>query len=201
MSDPAGEFARRLAQARTGSGEALGRLLESCRGYLLMVARQELDADLQAKGGPSDVVQETFLDAHRDFPRFHGDSETELLAWLRCLLLNNLANFTRRYRDTEKRQVGREVPLDAGPSAGGAPEPFADASTPSGHAMEQERAQALQRALARLPEDYRQVLLLRHQDGLPFPEIAGRMGRSPNAVHKLWVRAVERLQQELEAPP
>src|SRR5262245_59687972 len=201
MSDPTEGFAQWLTRARDGCGEARGQLLESCRGYLLMIARQELDDDLLPKVGPSDLVQETFLDAHRDFGRFQGGSEAELLAWLRCLLRNNVPNFTRRYRDTEKRQVQREVPLDGGTAAGGDAGPAADAATPSGLAMEGERARALEQALGRLPEDYRQVILLRHQEGLPFPEIAARMGRSPNAVHKLWVRAVERLQQELEAPP
>jgi RNA polymerase sigma-70 factor (ECF subfamily) len=56
-------------------------------------------------------------------------------------------------------------------------------------------------ALDRLPEDYRQVLLLRHQEELPFEEIARVMGRSPNAVQKLWARAVERMQQELDITP
>jgi RNA polymerase sigma-70 factor (ECF subfamily) len=201
MSDASSGFAQWLAEARAGSGDALGQLLDSCRGYLLMIARQELDPDLVAKGGPSDLVQETFLDAHRDFPHFHGDSEAELLAWLRRVLLNNLANFARRYREAEMRQVQREVALDAGPSSPNAPALPADMSTPSEHAMANERALALQRALARLPDDYRRVLLLRHQEERSFAEIAEAMNRSPNAVHKLWVRAVERLQQELEAPP
>src|SRR5262245_40328741 len=64
MGEPA-EFVARLAMARAGEGEALGRVLDSCRGYLLMIARQELDAGLQAKGGASDLVQETFVDAQR----------------------------------------------------------------------------------------------------------------------------------------
>src|SRR5262245_58767873 len=98
--------------ARAGSREALGKLLESCRGYLLILANGELDADLQAKEGASDRVQETFLEAQRDFGQFQGRSEAELLAWLRRLLLNNIANFTRRYRITGKRSVEREVALD-----------------------------------------------------------------------------------------
>jgi RNA polymerase sigma-70 factor (ECF subfamily) len=56
------------------------------------------------------------------------------------------------------------------------------------------------RALGRLPDEYRRVLLYRYQDGMTFPEIAGLLGRSTNAVQKLWARAVERLQQELETP-
>src|SRR5262249_18371673 len=111
MTDPPA-FLERLARARAGDGEALGRLLDGCRGYLLLIARQELDADLQAKGGASDLVQDTFVDAQRDFIRFVGGDEAELLAWLRRILLNNLANFTRGFRETEKRKVALEVPID-----------------------------------------------------------------------------------------
>src|SRR5437870_8093656 len=100
MADPREGAAQWLAEARAGSPEALGQMLEACRGYLLLVAQRELAPDLRAKGGASDLVQETFLEAQRDFPRFSGRSEAELLAWLRRLLLNNLANFTRHYRAT-----------------------------------------------------------------------------------------------------
>jgi RNA polymerase sigma-70 factor (ECF subfamily) len=194
------EFARRLAGARADPRAARGRLFESFRGYLLMVAREEIDPELQAKGGASDLVQETFLEAHRDFDQFRGTTEAELLAWLRRLLLNNAANFTRRYRGTEKREVGREVPLGPdGSSAPGLVPPAADPS-PSWHLGQQEQADALLRALDRLPEDYRRVLLLRHQEGRSFAEIADLLGRSTNAIHKLWARAVERLQQELGTP-
>src|SRR5690348_7072097 len=109
MSDRAGDAAQWLAEARAGSREALGQVLEVFRGYLLLIADRELDPRLRAKGGASDLVQETFLEAQRDFVGFHGDSAEELRAWLRRLLLNNLANFTRQYRERAKRDVGREV--------------------------------------------------------------------------------------------
>jgi RNA polymerase sigma-70 factor (ECF subfamily) len=201
MTTAPDDFARRLVRARADPGDARGRLLESFRGYLLMIAGEEIDPALRAKGGASDLVQETFLEAHRDFDQFRGTDEAELLAWLRRLLLNNVANFARRYRGTEKRQVDREVPLGADESAGGGAPLPADGPTPSWVVAQHEQAENLGRALARLPDDYRTVLLLRHQEGLSFPEIAERMGRTPNAVHKLWARAVERLEQELANPP
>src|SRR5262245_4961414 len=111
------EAAQRLAAARSGSREALGQALEACRGYLHLLAERELDPDLRAKGSASDLVQETFLEAQKDFRQFHGNSEEELRAWLRQLLLNNLANFTRRYRTTAKRAVGREMRIEAGGSS------------------------------------------------------------------------------------
>jgi RNA polymerase sigma-70 factor (ECF subfamily) len=199
MSQHASEMARWLSAARGGSQEALGQALEACRGYLLLVAQRELDPALHAKGGASDLVQETFLEAQRDFPRFQGTSETELLAWMRRLLLNNLANFARRYRDTDKRQLGREVALDAEQSTSTpAGAVRADTPTPSVQAMAHEQAQALQRALERLPEDYRQVITLRYQEERSFEEIGAQLKRTPNAARKLWARALERLQEEME---
>jgi RNA polymerase sigma-70 factor (ECF subfamily) len=196
------DMRQRLQAARAGSAEALGAVLEGYRNYLLLVAERELDPVLRAKGGASDLVQETFLEAHRDFARFHGTAEGELRAWLRRLLLNNVANFTRRYRQTDKRQVALEQPLEpsswSGTPGGRLP---ADTPSPSGQAAMDEEAQATQRALARLPDEYRQVLLWRYQDARSFEEIAGLLGRTPNAARKLWARALERLQEEMGAPP
>ena len=94
-----------LFAARQGSPEALGEALEACRAYLLVIANRELDPRLNAKGGASDLVQETFLEAQRDLAGFHGSSEAEWRGWLRQMLVHNLANFVRRYRDTDKRKV------------------------------------------------------------------------------------------------
>ena len=187
-----------LPAARQGSREALGQALQACRNYLLLVASKELDPELQAKGGASDLVQQTFLEAQCDFARFQGSSEDELLAWLRRLLLHNLGDFTRRYRDTSKRAAGREVPLQANGSAGAASDLAADTPSPSRQAMAREQDEALQQALARLPEDYRRVLLWRYEEERSFDDIGKLLQRTPNAARKLWLRAVERLRQELE---
>src|ERR1700752_4820512 len=109
MAERAKDAGRWLAAAPAGSNEALGRALGACRNSLLLVAQHHLGADVQAKGGASDLVQETFLEAQRDFGQFRGTSEEELLAWLRQMLLHNVGTFSRRYRETTKRDVAREV--------------------------------------------------------------------------------------------
>lgn len=101
-----------LTAALSGSKESLGQALEGCRGYLLHVAFQEMDPELLSKAGASDLVQETFLEAQRDFARFQGEDETALLAWVKAILKNNIANFTRQYKQTGKRSIEREVRLD-----------------------------------------------------------------------------------------
>jgi RNA polymerase sigma-70 factor (ECF subfamily) len=192
------DAAQCLATARGGSPEALGGALEACRTYLLLVANRELDPQLRAKGGASDLVQETFLDAQRDFAAFRGKTEDEWRAWLRQTLMHNLANFTRRYRHTDKRQLARESPLDAGPhSGGGTAQLPADVPSPSAEVILDERRHGLEAALMRLPADYRRVVQLRYREGRTFSEIAVEMDRSENAARKLWFRAIEQLQREL----
>jgi RNA polymerase sigma-70 factor (ECF subfamily) len=197
MTEPAHNAAERLSAARAGSSEALGQALQACRKYLLLVARRECNEELRAKGGASDLVQETFLKAHRHFNRFHGETERELLAWLRQLLLNNLVSF-RRLFVAGKRRVGREVTLDLGGSSSPIRELRAQTPSPSEQVVGHERDQALENAFRRLPDDYRQVLVLRYVEGRTFEEIGQALGRSPNAARKLWARAVERLQHELD---
>src|SRR5262245_54559198 len=95
---PADELRRWIEEARQGNQQALGGLLEACRPYLLLIANEELDADLRAKIAPSDLVQETLLRAQQEFGRFKDDGEDRLLAWLRRILLNHLANVRRDYQ-------------------------------------------------------------------------------------------------------
>ncbi|HEY7424041.1 MAG TPA: sigma-70 family RNA polymerase sigma factor [Gemmataceae bacterium] len=188
---------RCLSEARAGSREALGQALQAQCRYLLEIAREEIDQALQAKGGASDLVQETFLEASRDFPRFKGHSAPELRAWLRCLLLRHVAKHGRRFRKTYKRWVGCEVALEAFPG-GRENVPAVNLETPSMDAVDGEERRLLQRALERLPSDYRHVILMRYQEGRTFEEIGPLMGRSANAVRLLWLRAVERVKHELK---
>jgi RNA polymerase sigma-70 factor (ECF subfamily) len=182
-----------LQAARTGSREALGKLLDLFRGYLLLVAAEEIDPRLLPKGSASDLVQETFLEAHRDFAQFQGSSDEELKAWLRKILVNNVANFSRRYRATGKRAVVREVAVALDGLVAD------DPSSAGTRAVARERTASLEQALAQLSADHRQVLLLRYQEQLSFDEVANRLNRSANAARKLWARAVEELHRQLEA--
>jgi RNA polymerase sigma-70 factor (ECF subfamily) len=198
---PSGEIAALIEAARRGSAEALGRLLEHFRPYLLAAAGAVHPQHLQAKAGNSDLVQQSVLEAHQNFHRFEGTTEAELAAWLRCILDCNAANVRREFH-TAKRDVGREVALsDPASSNDGLAQLAATGPSPSGRAAAGEEAQAIDRALARLPEDYRQVIVLRIREQRSFAEVGKVMNRSADAVRKLWTRAVERLQQELKQSP
>lgn len=190
-----------LQQARKGDEAALGRLLASYTHYLTLLARVQIGRRLQGKVDPSDLVQETFLDAHRQMASFRGVTEAELVAWLRRILAGQLALMFRRYLGTKgrdarlERDLAAEIDqssliLDRGL--------VASHSTPSQHASRREQAVLLAEALATLPHDYREVIILRHIEGMSFPEVAQRMGRSDDSVQKLWVRALASLRRSLE---
>jgi RNA polymerase sigma-70 factor (ECF subfamily) len=197
---PSGRLQQWVAEARGGSLAALGQVMELCRQYLLLVANRELEPEFWAKGGASDLVQETFLEAHRDFAQFEGTTHAEVLAWLRRILLNNLSSFRRRYADSDKRQIDREIPLDGTGSQVEAKRSLAvDRSSPSGQVAANEEFAALDRALERLPADYREVILLHHEQGLSFAEVGQLMDRSAEAARKLWTRAIFRLREEVES--
>jgi RNA polymerase sigma-70 factor (ECF subfamily) len=146
------------------------------------------------------VVQETFLEAHRDFGRFQGDTEADLLAWLRRILLHNLANVTRHYRETGKRQVGLEVSLGEVADDDLRRPGRDDTPSPGSALVAGEQSEELRRALGQLPEDYRQVVYWRSYERLTFEEIGRRLERSAEAARKLWARAIEKLQETLEPP-
>jgi RNA polymerase sigma-70 factor, ECF subfamily len=191
---------RWIGAAHDGSRSALGRLLEACRAYLLLVANEQLSPELLTKAGASDLVQESFLEAQRDFRGFRGKSEAELRAWLRRILLNNIANLSRHFRDTDKRQLGREIARDDTEIEEVFGALHDQGESPSSEAAARERDAALGRSMAKLPEVHRQVIRWRNYERCTFEEIGGRLGRSAEAARKLWARAVEQLQQLLDSP-
>lgn len=195
--EPADWAAAVDAARRDPSGNALARLLDGCRDYLLLIARQEWPTDLQAKESPSDLVQQTLAEACHDFGAFQGHSQAEWLAWVRRILLHNLQNLVKYYH-RERRDVSREVAATtdgSGPAFWdqlAAPDP-----TPRTHLQNAEQAILLDEALAGLPQDYREVIRLRHELDLPFAEIGRRLGRSDDAAQKLWERAVKELARRM----
>lgn len=188
-----------LRSAQAGSAEAIGQVLETCRTYLVLVAREEINRELQAKIGASDLVQETFVIAQRDFPRFRGDRPEDLLAWLRGILLNKVQEARRSFQ-TGKRHVAREVSLDgAKSSVRNAHERSAKTASPSRQAAASEEAEHISRALSSLSPEHQQVIQLRNWKLLSFEEIGQQMSRSSGAARALWVRALEQLAEALES--
>jgi RNA polymerase sigma-70 factor (ECF subfamily) len=199
-SDKSVRFSTLIDAARRGDAECRDRLFGLCRSYLGFVARSQVETWLRRKVDASDLVQETMLEAYRDFERFEGCTEKEWLAWLRKILAHNAADFVRRYRSTAKRAAGREVsfrdPDDS--HAPGVPEPVARQATPSQEFLQLDMELRVTAALSQLSPDHQEVIVLRNLERLPFDEVAERMGRSRPAVQMLWMRAIRKLQEVLE---
>jgi RNA polymerase sigma-70 factor (ECF subfamily) len=189
-----------LCLARLGDGPALGQLLELYRSYLVLLARLQIGRRLQGKVDPADLVQETFLRAHRDFARFRGATEEEWAGWLRQILAARLGDLVRRYCGTRRRDIRLERQLEdeldqsSRVLDGGL---AVKLSSPSHQAARREQAVLLAEALEKLPKDYREVLILHNLEECNFPEVARRMGRTVEGVKKLWARALGRLRRSL----
>jgi RNA polymerase sigma-70 factor, ECF subfamily len=190
-----------LAAARCGDTGALGRVLEEYRNYLTLLARIQIGRRLQGKVDPADLVQDTFLDAHRQFPKFRGGSAPEVAAWLRRILAGQLAHLIRRYCTAEARDVRLEQSLEEelGSSSDWLARGLSSPGTsPSESAVRREELLRLGDALERMPPDYRDVIVLRQLEGLPFSEVARRMGKTEDSIQKLWVRGLDALRKLLD---
>ncbi len=170
------------------------------RPWLKMLAERQIPAAIRSQVDPSDIVQQTLMDAWRGRHSFRGTTHAERLAWLRVILARRLSRLQRDRLQTAKRGEGRERLLQAAIDRDSLRlEHLATASvsSPSLAAQRAEESLLLSAALERLPEDYREVLLLRHFEQLEHAEVAARMNRSPAAVRMLWVRALEALKKEM----
>lgn len=152
---------------------------------------------------PSDVVQETLLEAHRDFAAFAGTSLEEFTGWLRKILFNNLARAIERHVLAARRDVRKERSLERRTEDAPSSQPHlldllsGGVPTASAAMQQDETLQVLAAAIEQLPPNYREVIRLRHFEGLSFAEIATALERSAGATRMIWLRALERLRELL----
>lgn len=193
------ELSDLIAQSKSGCRDSLGELLSIYRSYLSLVASLQIDKPLQEKVSASDLVQATCLQAHKGIGDFDGNSERELLAWLRKILVSQLLNELRRYST-----LGRNLKLERKLNTCSEQSSMmlgsmlaAPGHSPSQSAMRRERAVLLADALAGLPEDYREVIVLRHLQSMPFSTIAKQTDRTVDSVKGIWRRAIAQLRSSL----
>jgi len=181
-------------------GERTRWLLEH-EHRLRVLARLEIARRFGGKFDPSDVVQQTLMEAWQGWERMQARDEPQRIAWLRQILAHQLARFVRHHEGTQMRDIARErsIELSIDQSARRL-DAFLIAQDPSPSQVvaAQEQLERLAEVLERLPDDYRQVILLRNLQELSHQEVAERMGRSEAAVRMLWLRALAALSAALK---
>jgi RNA polymerase sigma-70 factor (ECF subfamily) len=189
-----------VRRARDGDHEALAALLQKYRGYLTLLARLYMRRRLQARFDPSDLAQETCLEAHRNFAAFRGETEAQLVAWLKRILASKGTQLIRQFYQTQSRAVAREEQLiESVDESSAAIERLADqtGSSPSQAAQRNESSVRLSDALGLLGDAEREVIILHGLEEVPMPEVAQRLNRTHDSVWKLWARGLLKLREHL----
>jgi RNA polymerase sigma-70 factor (ECF subfamily) len=174
--------------------------LDRFREYLTLLARSHLHPGNRFKIESSDIVQQTLLEACEQRDQFRGQSDAELAAWLKQVLVRNLADAVRGCQRA-KRDVRRERPLEAAIEDSFCRAENRLASTdpsPSEQAIRIEQKLRLAECLATLPDDYREVVVLHHLHGWTVEQVAGHLQRTESSVAGLLRRGLKRLREIMQ---
>ncbi|MCE9606577.1 MAG: sigma-70 family RNA polymerase sigma factor [Planctomycetia bacterium] len=190
-----------LQRVRSGEPNAVAELAEVRRPQLLVYVARQLGYALRAKVEPDDIVQDAVIRAVRH-PHLFASADRDPFGVLCHLAQESIVDAHRRFIEAQKRDAGREVPLQGSPvstDGGGGLLGLLVASitTPSKAFSRDEREIRMWEALGTLPEDQREALRLRYVDGLPTKDIAQKLRKTDGAVRVMLTRSLDKLQQLL----
>jgi len=180
MSDPITRSIELVRRAQAGDRTSLNRLIERYQERVLKLVRLRLGAKLRQRIESGDIAQETFITAVRLIDQFEMRDEASLIHWL-ARIAERQITAAADFHSAEKRDLDRAAPFVA--EAGGAKpnvEPGADVDRPEVELVRGEERRVVETCLAQLPEEYREVILLRDYTGLAWDFIAEQIG-SPSA--------------------
>src|SRR6516165_4823205 len=206
MSDESSETNRLLCQEAQGDSLPFSALLEQSRPRLRRMVALRLDPRLHGRIDPSDVIQETYLEASVRLAEYLQKPTMPFFLWLRFLAGQKLVTLHRHHLGRQMRDAGREVSLYRGrlpetSSAALAAQLLGHEARPSEAAIRAELKIRLQEALNGMDPLDREVLALRHFEHLSWAETAQTMGITEGAASKRYVRALKRLRTILSALP
>jgi RNA polymerase sigma-70 factor, ECF subfamily len=186
--------------------QTLGELFNRHRDRLKLMVGLRLDHRLQGRVDPSDVLQETYLEAMDRLPSYLQDRPMPFFLWLRFLTAQRLQILHRRHLRTKSRDAGREVSLSHKPLPAVSSEALAARligrnSTPSEAAMRAETRAQLQAALDAMTSIDREILALRHFEQLTNAETAQMLGLRESTASQRYARAILRLKDLLGSLP
>jgi RNA polymerase sigma-70 factor (ECF subfamily) len=188
-----------LCALRGGKPAALAELYEHYRPRLRQMVRLRMDPRLAARVDPSDVLQEAFVDAARQVSNYLKDPQVVFYVWLRGLAWKRLLKLQREHLGAQRRAVSREVALPGNSSIRLGQQLLAQGSSPSKAMMQRELQQRVRHAMAGLPPEDREVILLRKFEAMSNIEVAQALGLSEAAASMRYGRAIYRLKEVLTA--
>jgi RNA polymerase sigma-70 factor (ECF subfamily) len=189
-----------ILRAVSGDRDALGRLFAACYGRLTSRVRRRLPAGVAGALAAEDVVQEACLRAVARVGGIRPGGPEAFYAWLTTVVDRRLHDLLKAQRARKRGGAGRTVAPVSSPEAdrsGAWPGPVEPPAAPAPDPARREAADAVRRAVARLPDPARRVVELRYLDGLPVAEVARQTGRSPAAVRMVCRRALDALRGTL----
>lgn len=197
MDDPSRKLVER---ASDGDGLAADALLERFLPELRAFVARRAGPGLERRESTSDLVQSTCREVLQHLPRFRYDGEDGFRRWLFKTALRKIQD-RHRYWQAERRRAERETTAEPlSPSRSRGREGPRTSATPSRAAAASEELERVARALAELPESYREVIRLHQVEGLSHQEIAGRLGTSEAYARTLLSRGLARLARVLHRP-
>jgi RNA polymerase sigma-70 factor (ECF subfamily) len=191
-----------LGEAREGDAEAVNKLIERHQDAILRLVRMRLDRRIQPRVGVSDVVQDVFIEANRRLQKYLQDPVMPFHLWLRQIAKDRIIDAHRRHRVSAKRSVDREqpahLPADMDHSSMALANQLVDGEvTPMAAATQRELAARVEQTIAELPEQDRDIVLMRHYEFLSNQEVAEALGLSQPAASMRYLRAIRRMRDLL----
>jgi RNA polymerase sigma-70 factor (ECF subfamily) len=194
-----------LAGARGGDADAVNRLMDRHRDALRRMVQLRLDQKIQRRVDVSDVVQDVLVEANRRLKDYLANPQMGFHLWLRQIAKDRIIDAHRRHRVSAKRSVDRERPM-AIPAANDhstmqLAAQLADRElTPAAAATQAEMAQAVEAAIAKLPDQDCEIIIMRHYEQLSNQEIAQALSLTEPAASMRYLRAIRRLKELMVEP-
>ncbi len=197
MTSPVPDTEILIAKAGLGDRSSERELFERHRARLRKMVSVRMDPRLAARFDPSDVVQEALLTASIQLPQYAQTRGLPFYPWLRQLAWQRLVDLHNHHFTAQRRSVVREVGMQlSDESVLKLAEPFVSReASPSNTVEREELSLSIQNALSRLPDDDREVLVMRHLEQMSVSEIAAVLGLSESAVKMRRLRAVRRFKE------
>ena len=189
-------------QIHAGDQNALGPAFEMFRQRLRSVIRLRLNHKLRQREDESDILQEAFVAAASDLPRYASQPRVPIYIWLRGIVNQRLIDAQRKHLSSQKRTVDREVSIHNSPhpvsdSSMVANQIVADLTSPSITASNKELQLILQTVLEQLEPIDQEIIALRHIEGLKSSEVAALLEIKQSTASTRYLRALNKLKDGL----